>query len=196
MSVEDRTRWDCRYREEPHLGALAPAPLLVAHADLLPERGRALDLACGAGRNAMFLAARGLETTGIDVSPAGLSLAKKAAEQRGLSVELEEADLDAHDFSLEPASWDAIVVVHYLNRSLFSHLEEALRAGGVLFYETFTRDQLAFPEAHPRREEFLLAPNELLHAFPRLHVLHYEEKTWRLAGGERATMATLFARRR
>jgi SAM-dependent methyltransferase len=191
---EDRVRWDRRFREEPRLARLAPTPILVAHADLLPARGRALDIACGAGRNALFLASRRFDTTGVDISSAGLALARATAAERGLSVELVEADLASPGFTLEPASWDVITVVHYLERRLFPTIESALRPGGILFFETFTRDQLVFPEAHPRREEFLLERNELVRAFPRLQVIHYEEKLWRLAGGERAVVATLFAR--
>lgn len=196
MANDDRERWNRRYREEPRLAALSPSPLLVAHAELLPAAGRALDLACGSGRNALFLASRGLATTGIDIAGEGLALARRAAAGRGLSLELVEADLDPGGGSwlLGRARWDLIVCNHYLERALFPAIEAALRPGGTLFFETFVRDQLAFPEAHPRREEFLLAPNELLRAFPTLRVVHYEESTRRLPAGERAVLATLFAR--
>ncbi len=151
-------------------------------------------MACGAGRNVLFLAELGLEVTGIDISPVGLGLARKAALARKLEVELVAADLTA--FTLPERSFDVVVCIHYLERKLFPALEAALRPGGVLVYETFTQDQLAFPEAHPRRKEFLLEPQELLRAFPALEVEVYKEGLHRLSDGRRAVLAQLIARRR
>ncbi len=189
----DRARWDKRYHEERHLASLAPLPLLVTSAELLPRAGRALDVACGAGRNALFLSSLGLRTTGIDVSPMGLALARSAAKERGLELELVAADLLR--FPIPEGAFAVVLVSHFLERALFPALEAALEPGGVLVYETFTRDQLAFPEAHPRKEEFLLGPNELLRAFPRLRVLRYAETTQRLTDGRRCSLAQLVARR-
>jgi len=189
-----RARWDSRYHQEPALATLEPSPFLVAEASLLPDRGRALDVACGAGRNALFLAERGLRVVGVDISPVGLALARRAALARGLPVAL--AALDLERARLPEASFDAITCIHYLERSLFGELERALRPRGVLVYETFTRDQLAFPEAHPRRPEFLLAPQELLRAFPRLEVLRYAEREERACDGRRSVLAQLVAWRR
>jgi SAM-dependent methyltransferase len=193
-ATDDRMRWDKRYAASPSLAALSPAPLLLAHERLLPRAGRALDVACGAGRHALFLAARGLRTLGVDVSPEGLRLARNAALARRLSLDLVAADLSA--WTPPAATFDVVTCIHYLERSIFPAIAAALRPGGVLVFETFTRDQLAFPEAHPRREEFLLAPNELLRAFPSLHVLHFEEGVRILEDGSRAVLATLFAERR
>jgi tellurite methyltransferase len=190
---EDRVRWDARYHNEPQLASLEPAAFLSSHAGLLP-RGRALDVACGAGRNVLFLAELGLAVTGVDVSPVGLELARRAARARGLDATLVEADLTRDPLPAGP--YDVVLCNHYLERSLFGALEAAVAPGGVLVYETFTRDQLAFPEAHPRREEFLLVPQELLRAFPALEVEVYREGVHRLADGRRATLAQLIARRR
>ncbi len=189
---EDRARWDARYAAERQ--ALGPSPFLVAMADFLPPRGRALDVATGSGREAIFLAARGLSVVGIDVSPVGLGLARRRAEERALHLDLIAADLLR--FPLPRAAFDVVTCFHYLERSLFPALEASLRPGGVLVFETFTTDQLAFPEAHPRREAFLLRPNELLRAFPGLHVQHYEEKVRFHADGSRSVTAGLVAVRR
>ncbi|HZV00864.1 MAG TPA: class I SAM-dependent methyltransferase [Planctomycetota bacterium] len=190
---DDRARWDKRYHEERHLASLAPLPFLVTNADLVPRAGRALDVACGAGRNAIFLAGLGLRVTGIDISPEGLELARSSAKERGVELELVAADLLR--FPIPRGAFAVVLVSHFLERALFPALEAALEPGGVLVYETFTRDQLAFPEAHPRREEFLLAPNELLRAFPTLRVLRYAETTQRLTDGRRCSLAQLVARR-
>lgn len=191
---EDRARWDSRYHHEPQLGSLEPSAFISTHAALLPSRGRALDVACGAGRHALFLAQLGLDVVGVDVSPVGLELARQAAARRGLAVELVAADLLR--MPLPRDRFSVVTCVHYLERSLFGALEASLCQGGLLLYETFTRDQLAFPEAHPRRAEFLLAPQELLRAFPSLDVVHYAEGPHRLSDGRRAALAQLVARRR
>jgi SAM-dependent methyltransferase len=167
----------------------------VDHATLLPRTGRALDVACGAGRHTIFLAEQGLEVVGVDISSVGLEIARSNAHARGLGsrVQLYELDLTR---DLPDGVFDVVVCLHYLERTIFDGLAKRLKPGGLLLFETFTRDQLAFPEAHPRRDAFLLAPNELLHAFPSLCVVEYSEKEERLSDGRRAVLARLVARRR
>jgi SAM-dependent methyltransferase len=186
-------RWDAKWRAAGDRAARAgPSEALTALDSLLPRSGRALDVACGAGRNALHLAARGLAVTGVDVSPEGLAIARREAERRALVLDLVEADL--RTWRPPAASFDLVVVIDFLDRALFLALEAALRPGGLLVYETATRAQLAFPEAHPRRPEFLLEDNELLRAFPRLTVLRYDEGPRALADGSRAVRARLLAR--
>lgn len=190
----DRERWDAKWSEAGERAAHAPpASALLALDALLPRSGRALDVACGAGRNALHLAARGLRPTGVDVSPVGLALARQESRRRGLELELIEADLAT--WRPDEAAFDLIVAIDYLDRALFPALERALKPGGLLVHESATRAQLAFPEAHPRRPEFLLEENELLRAFPGLTVLLYEEGPRRLADGGRCARARIVARR-
>jgi len=182
--IED---WDARYRESARHLPDRPAAILAEVLPLLP-RGHALDIACGAGRNAIFLALRGWDVTAVDFSSAALALACSAAQAAGIPVNLERTfaepprhlrglhliEGDLEKLSLPKQAFDLIVCTNYLQRSLFRQIEAVLRPGGVLLYETFTRDQLQFA-AGPRNLEFLLNPRELRKSFPGLTTLFYRE---------------------
>ncbi len=193
---DERQRWDARYHEDVSLRTLTPSSFLVDRAGLLPRTGRALDVACGAGRHTIFLAEQGLEVAGVDVSPVGLELARSEALKRGLASRVQLRELDLTTDPLPDGAFDVVICLHYLERKIFEALEARVKPGGLLFFETFTRDQLDFPEAHPRREAYLLVPNELLRAFPSLCVVEYSEREERLTDGRRAVLARLVAMRR
>ncbi|HEX9222410.1 MAG TPA: methyltransferase domain-containing protein [Candidatus Acidoferrales bacterium] len=182
--IED---WDARYREPARPLPDRPAAILAEVLPLLP-RGRALDIACGAGGNAIFLAMRGWDVTAVDFSSAALALACSAAQAAGIRAAWERTfaepprqlpglhliDGDLEKLSLPRQAFNLILCTNYLQRSLFRQVEAALRGGGVLLYETFTRDQLQFA-AGPRNREFLLNPGELRESFPDLTTLFYRE---------------------
>ncbi len=131
---------------------LSPASFLAEHASLLPP-GRTLDLACGAGRNAIFLAARGHRVVGVDRDAD--SLARLHAAEPAIA--LVRADLDRP--ALRDASFDNLVCTNFLDRRLFPEIERWLRPGGTLLYDTFLIDQREI--GHPRNPDFLLAQGEL-----------------------------------
>ncbi|MCC5859581.1 MAG: class I SAM-dependent methyltransferase [Ectothiorhodospiraceae bacterium] len=171
--VTDRKqqKWEHRYRQA---GAELPeaAAVLAENRHLLPARGRALDLACGLGGNALLLAAAGLETEGWDyAAPAIAALETEAARVR---LPLRAVVRDAVARPPEPASFDVIVVSRFLERALCPVLMQALRPGGLLFYQTFTR--LKVQGLGPRNPDFLLESNELLRLFAGLRVLVYREE--------------------
>lgn len=188
-----RARWDARYRDDRRAASAPPAEVLRGLGGLLPRSGRALDIACGAGRNALFLAAQGLVVTGLDVSPVGLALAAAEARARGLTLALAATDLARA--ALPEGRFDVVCAIDYLERSLYGPIARALVPGGLLVFSTSTTAQLAFPEAHPRRAAFLLTPGELLAAFAGLEVVRYDEGVRRAADGSRSVRATLVARR-
>jgi SAM-dependent methyltransferase len=137
-----------------------PTSWLVQHADLLPRGGRALDVACGRGRHALWLAERGLTTLAIDRDAAAVRELNDEAKQRRLPLRAETRDLERGDDPFRGATFDVIVVVHYLHRPLFPSLIAALASGGLLISETFTRAQAA--RGKPTNPDFLLKPGELL----------------------------------
>jgi SAM-dependent methyltransferase len=140
-----------------------PTRWLVDHARLLPAAGDALDVACGSGRNAFWLAARGLSTLAIDRDADKIEAIRRTAEGRQLPLRAEVVDLEStveSGFSRTfSQTYDLIVVVHYLHRPLFPALRDALRPGGILVYETFTRAQAQ--RGKPTNPAFLLEPGEL-----------------------------------
>jgi len=150
-----------------------PARWLLAHAHLLPRAGTALDIACGRGRHALWLAAHGLRVRAIDRDGALLAALAGEARLRGLPIETEKRDLEAEPGVIQPDSADVVVVVHYLSRPLMPDLVAALRPGGVLVYETFTLAQAA--RGKPTNPAFLLEPGELRRLVAPLAVLAERE---------------------
>jgi len=177
-----------RVRGSLGAGMEAPSAWLLESAPFLPEGGRALDVACGGGRHSLVLAASGYEVTAVDRDAGTLSRLADGALRCGLSLRTRGLDLEAGTPDLGSAGYDVVVVFRYLHRPLFPALREALRPGGVLVYETFTRGQAA--RGHPRNPAFLLEEGELPRLVAPLEILRYEE-------GERegALVAGVVARR-
>jgi len=185
---EDRQRWEDRYATRD-AGRDAPSDFLIAHAALL--HGRILDLAAGAGRNALFLARCGLRVDAVDRALTGLQLAQSAARAEGLDLRVVQADLES--FPLPRSYYDAVITIRYLQRSLFEPMQQAVKPGGVILVETFLIDQQTI--GHPRNPAFLLQHGELRAAFSSCDILAYEEGLFHSAL-QPAYLARMVARRR
>ncbi|MDD3608335.1 MAG: methyltransferase domain-containing protein [Halothiobacillaceae bacterium] len=184
-----RERWNERYRLMAD-EAQSPAELLTENLHLLPAQGRALELACGLGANALFLARAGLDVLAVDYALPAVERLHARARAEGLSVIAECADLTA--WTPEEAAFDLIVVAHYLHRPLAPLIERALAPGGRLFYQTFTNER----EQGPSNPLHLLVPGELAQLFPGLQtVLYREEGPLAAPGNRRRGLAQLIARR-
>jgi SAM-dependent methyltransferase len=161
--------------------------LLTRVADSLPP-GRALDLACGPGRHALFLARRGWRVTAVDSSAVGLAAFRARAE--GLDIEIHQADLQAHEYRIEPCAFDLICDTFYLQRDLFPEIRAGVRHGG-LFFAVIHVDDANAPPMNPR---FLLRRGELLREFRDWEILHYAEIVPQI--GHRRCAAELVCRKR
>ena len=164
--------WNARYAAASAADAL-PARVLSEFAHLLPSKGRALDLACGLGANARLLARRGLRVDAWDGAAVAIDRLRELAEREGLDVRTSVRDVLAHP--PEPGTFDVIVVSRFLERTLAPALREALRPGGLLYYQTFLREAVD-PARGPRQTEYRLGSNELLALFPGLHLVVYREE--------------------
>ena len=154
-------------------GSGIPARFLSDQIHLLPK-GTILDVAAGHGRNALYLAGKGYTVEATDHDEAALaSLAAEAERQNLTNVHMRTIDLEARP-DIPAERYDGIVVFFFLFRPLVPVLVHALKPGGVLIYETFLIDNHLLHH-HPRRREFCLAHNELLHLAAGLRILHYEE---------------------
>ncbi|HXC33688.1 MAG TPA: methyltransferase domain-containing protein [Verrucomicrobiae bacterium] len=126
--------WNKRYRlrERPEEDLAAePTPLVVKFATGLAP-GKALDLACGAGRNAIWLAEHGWEVTAVDGAQVAIEILQARAAERGLTVNTVVADLEKGEFEIEPSRWDLIAMCYYLQRNLYEPAKRGVRPGGVL----------------------------------------------------------------
>lgn len=160
MDIAD---WDERYRtgQFPDAG---PTPLLVEMARHR-KPGRALDLACGIGRNAQWLVEHGWRVTAVD----GAAAAVEILRRRCPSVDARVADLERHEFTIEPGAWDLIAVCYYLQRDLFEPVKRGLAPGGVAVVIVHL--------VEPGHEEsrFSTQPGELVSYFQDLEILHSYE---------------------
>lgn len=170
MSESDRTRWESHYRDKGP-STREPSSFIVSLDDVLPRHGRALDVAGGAGRNAIWLARRGLEVTVVDISETALAIACADAATAG--VTLSTISLDLEVVPLPRGPWDLVLSFHYLQRELFSQFPEVLAPGGLLVCVQATRSNLQRWE-HPS-ERFLLEDGELAGLVEGLEVLRLEE---------------------
>ena len=152
---------------------LEPSRWLVDHADILPSSGNVLDVASGTGRNAFWLAARGFTTLAVDRSASSVAAIRATASQLHLPIQAEVVDLEIAGATLPVSAFDVVVVVHYLHRALFPALKSALRPGGLLVYETFTRAQAQ--RGKPTNPAFLLDPGELKTLVAPLDILFERE---------------------
>jgi SAM-dependent methyltransferase len=150
-----------------------PASWLEGHRRLLPSSGAALDVACGRGRHARWLAAQGFDVLAVDRDADAIRGLDAEARRLELSIRAEVMDLEGGTPALGHGRFDLIVVVHYLHRPLVPHLVAALRDGGVLVYETFTRDQAL--RGKPTNPDFLLEPGELTRLVAPLRILAARE---------------------
>jgi len=148
--------------------ATEPSAWVVRFAARLPSSTRVLDVACGHGRHARWLARRGCRVTAVDADPA--CAASLAAEP---GVDFLQADLEAGAWPFAGLQFDAVIVVHYLHRPLLPLLGDVLAPGGLLVYETFARGNEQFGQ--PRNPDFLLRPRELMDAFSALRILAFED---------------------
>lgn len=184
-------RWNERYTQGFVPFPDAPAPWLVAHRELLSGAGRALDVACGDGRNALYLARQGYAVDAIDASDVAIDALRAAARERGLAVQPRVVDLE-HE-PLPPGPYDVVVTMSFLQRDLFGPLQDVLAPGGLLFYETLA-------EAHVTQlgrsfnPAYLLAEGELLRAFQGLEVIDHFAGVAERPGGARGVEA-IVARR-
>ncbi len=187
--MKGQAEWDSRFRAGDHAGG-EPDPFLVSTKDLLlelwPGGAAALDLACGAGRHAVWLAELGFRVMAVDFSEEALARTRLLAGERGVSIELRQWDLEAADLELGQEVYDLICGFFFLHRPLFPALIRALRPGGVMIYKTYSTDQLRYP-GRPRHRMHLLEPNELLRLLQGFRVLRYEER--RTPAGTAAVVA-------
>jgi tellurite methyltransferase len=182
-----QNNWHERYRRGEH-GNDEPHPLVIRAASLSAP-GRALDVACGAGRHALLLAERGWQVTAVDSSAVALELLQLRAKERNVAVATIEADLERDEFAIEPQVYDLIVVTCYLQRPLFPALRAGVKPGGIIVAViAMVDDDLLVKPMNPA---FLLAPGELRAQFSDWDLLHDAESK---RAGKRA-MAEIIARR-
>ena len=191
--TDDRERWNEKYSGDDGDFDLPedPIPELARRIETLPE-GRALDVATGTGRNALYLAEHGYDVEAVDISDEALERARRRATERGVDVEWRRADLTDYEFELESDAYDLITVSFFAALELLPDLKEALAPGGVLVYEHHLRSSDPI-EIGPSNDRYCYRSNDLLRACLDLTILGYEERRREVNDGI-AAVVTLVAR--
>lgn len=171
MPDTDAEKWNAIYAAGGHTRE-EPARVLREFAYLLPVNGTALDLACGRGANALFLAEKGLDVHAWDISEEAIASLRTRASDLHLTLKTRIRDATADPPSAD--SFDIIVVSYFLERELMPSIINALRRNGLIFYQTFIRARI--DDTGPRNNNYRLAENELLHLCHDLHIVLYHEE--------------------
>lgn len=168
-----REKWDQRWQEKAQAPESQPDDWLLRVLPYLPERGAALDLACGMGRNALSLAQVGYQVTAVDFSQVAIDVLRVAAARESLPVDAICADIEAPDYWFPQGPYDLALQFYYLYRPLLPLLQNAVRPGGYVVIRTFS--QAGEERFGPVNKEISLLPGELLKLFSGWEVLLYEE---------------------
>lgn len=184
MTNERQQHWDEKWSQERDKPPSVCSLLFKYQSQL--SGGRALDVACGLGQNAIWLAQRGYEVDAVDISPVALARARTEAQRAGVQINFVQADLTTG--ALPADKYDVIVVRRFLERSLLPALPRALAPGGWLFYETFNQRKHITDRDFP--DAYLVQDGELLRAFGDLNVLESGDH-----GGERGEISWIVARK-
>lgn len=188
MSQQDREKWNQRYAEDSYQKG-NPVTLLENWINKIPV-GKALDIACGAGRNAIFMAQAGFDVDAMDISSEGLAKARDKAENESLKIHWIEHDFDqAYNFETD---YDLIVVLWYVNLRLIRQLCDCLAPGGYLLCEEHLQTEEEV--IGPSNARFRVAPGELRNTVSKLDILMYEESIATNESGERVASARVVAR--
>lgn len=198
-----REFWDKRYAGPEYIFGKEPNAFLLTERARFRPGMKVLDIACGEGRNSVWLAELGCEVTGVDLSPLALGKARALAQERNVSVTYQEADLLR--WTWPRSAYDALVSVFIQfaapegREALFARMREALRPGGLLFLQGFTPAQLQYTSGGPKEISHLYTGEMLSGLLTPLQILHLREYEADLSEGSkhvgRAALVDVIARR-
>jgi 2-polyprenyl-3-methyl-5-hydroxy-6-metoxy-1,4-benzoquinol methylase len=187
----DKKRWDKRFGQKEFALGKEPNPFLKKNIRLLPK-GKALDIAAGEGRNAVFLAQQGFEVDAVDISEKGLKKAQKLARKKGVKINTSLIDLDQYLIGKE--QYDLIADFYFLKRRLIPRIKKGLKKGGKVIFETYLLEHKALGTGGPKQAKYFLKPNELIKLFRDFRILFYRERIFR-EGGKKKAVASMIAQK-
>ncbi|WP_217641245.1 class I SAM-dependent methyltransferase [Desulfobacula phenolica] len=157
MTEQDRKKWNSKYLK--NIGNSDPSEILVKYVSLAPK-GKALDIACGNGRNSRFLAQKGFQVDAVDIS--NIAMSHLADKDTRINVICQDID----SWQIPQNRYQIIINIRFMDRRLFPMIQKGLKSGGVLIFESFIDE----------KKEYCVKQNEFLHAFESFHVVYYEER--------------------
>jgi SAM-dependent methyltransferase len=188
------TDWDERFRTGQYPQNPEPSEMLRRYVDSLPG-GRALDVAAGTGRNAVFLAERGYRVDALDGSRPGLEITRDRAAERGVGDRLEFVQADIPSYAFPKQAYDLVTISFYRALDRLSDIKRSLTDGRVLFVEHHLRTSDSVSSG-PSGDRYRFAANELLRSTLDLTILEYDEGIETGSDGRKAAIARVVARKR
>jgi SAM-dependent methyltransferase len=181
----DKSFWNQRYASGNYLYGTEPNLFLAAHCSLLC--GPVLSLSEGEGRNAVFLASRGLEVLGVDISMVALEKAKKLAQSRGVEIKTIVADLET--FEPEENHYGSVISISAhlpstVRNRLYPLIERALRPDGIIMLEAYSENQLSRDTGGPKDADMLMTVDKLRREFPNFEPVLLREVEREVSEGE------------
>ncbi len=173
-SEDDKDRWNRRYNTGEYLYGKEPLKFLKEKLNIL-AKGKALVLAMGEGRNAVFLAGNGFDVDGCDISEKAVEKTRLFAKESGVTLNAFVADLE--EYKIHVNTYDLITCFYYTQKSLIPLIKDGLKKGGMVMFETYSIDQLKYGKdaPGPKNPAYLLKHNELLDHFRDFRILYYRE---------------------
>ena len=187
------TDWDERFASGEYPREPEPSPVLRSYEPSIPD-GRALDVAAGTGRNAVFLAEAGYAVDALDASREGLKIIGERAAERGIEDRIEPIRGDVTTYGFPTEAYELVTMSFFRSLDRFADIAEALAPGGYLFVEGHLRSASPTPSG-PSDDRYRFAANELLRAGLGLTILYYDEATEERPDDRRRATARLLARR-
>lgn len=169
MALTDKIKWNKKYKDKPNLLKDRPPSIKIQDAIVYCKGKKALDVACGSGKNSIYLAKNGFDVEALDISEIALETVHKKG-YKNITTKL--VDLD--DYTPLKDTYDIIVKTNFLDRKLIPHLARGLKKGGILVIETYMEDEKnEKPSSNP---EFLLKKMELKTFFDNsFEIIEYDE---------------------
>jgi SAM-dependent methyltransferase len=174
-------QWDKRFDRSMYLYGTEPVEFLRAQIGNLPK-GKALCLASGEGRNAVYLAQQGYDVVAMDASPVGLEKATALAARNNVTIGTEVGDLQ-HGYDMGEEQYDLITDFYYHDTAMLDDVMRALKPGGMFILQNFSIAQLETNKFGPKNPDYLVKPNELLTMFAGHRIIYYEDTVVELDEG-------------
>jgi tellurite methyltransferase len=173
-SDDSKSMWDIRYSRDAFIFGKAPAKFLADNYFYIPAGGEVLDMGMGEGRNAVFMAQKGFQVTGIDISSVAVKKANLLAKE--FNVKIKSVVASMNEYTIPEGSFDAILCFYYVDRSLISKMMKWLKPGGLLVFEAHTLKQReSFKKYQNEPVNYFLKSQELLSLFKDYQILKFEE---------------------
>jgi tellurite methyltransferase len=173
LQKDIKGQWDMLYGRSGFVYGKKPVKFLAENFHLIPKMGKVLDVGMGEGRNAVFLATKDYDVTGIDISSVALKKAEELAKEYDVSISTVLGDAKKYQF--KPNSFDAVLCFYYVDRELLPVLINLIKPGGYLYYEAYTIDQKLKAGLKDDEDSYYLKSGELKNLLSDLKIIKYEE---------------------